>query len=78
MKNYTANEILEKNLKVEGNNRNAITYNGIFDIIRKIYINEGITGFYKGIVPNQLRIFPTAGLFFLSYEYTLLLLEKNF
>ena len=33
--------------------------------------NEGITAFYKGLTPNMIKIFPSSGVFFLTYEYTL-------
>ena len=46
------------------------------DVARKIYRNEGILAFYKGLTPNILKVFPSAGLFFLSYEGTLMLLGK--
>ena len=46
------------------------------DTFRKIFKNEGITAFYKGLTPNLLKIFPTSGVFFLFYELTLLNLKK--
>jgi len=58
-------------LKVEKNLKEAVEYNGMIDVARKIYKNEGITAFYKGLTPNLLKVFPSAGLFFLSYEATL-------
>lgn len=46
------------------------------DTIFKIFKNEGIQGFYKGLTPNLLKIFPTSGVFFLFYELTLSYLKK--
>ena len=43
-------------------------YNGIVDTVQKIYLNEGIRGFYKGLTPTVIKIFPASGLFFLFYE----------
>ena len=48
----------------------------MIDTIKKIYKNEGILGFYKGLTPNLLKIFPTSGVFFLFYELTLSYLKK--
>lgn len=48
-------------------------YSSIPDIIKKTYHNEGIKGFYKGLVPLTLRTLPSHSLFFLAYENT-----KNF
>ena len=47
------------------------------DVARKIYRNEGMAAFYKGLTPNLLKVFPSAGLFFLLYEATLLLLQSS-
>lgn len=59
-------------LKVAGNNKGQVHYTGLADVVRKIWVNEGVTGFYKGLTPNMLRIFPTSGVFFLVYELCLL------
>ena len=42
----------------------------MFEIAKRIYRNEGITAFYKGLTPNLLKVFPSSGLFFLAYEGT--------
>ena len=52
-------------------------YSGIRDVVGKIYVNEGLCGFYKGLTPNMIKIFPTSGLFFLIYETTLLALQSK-
>ena len=62
-------------LTVKENTKSEITYNGILDCAQKIFKNEGIRGFYKGLAPNLLRIFPASGLFFLVYESVLLKLK---
>lgn len=64
-------------LKIESNTRQQITYDGCWDCVRKIKSNEGFKGFYKGLTPNLLRIFPTSGIFFIVYEYTILALQKH-
>ena len=46
------------------------------DTFKKILKNEGILGFYKGLTPNLLKIFPTSGVFFIFYELTLSYLKK--
>ena len=48
------------------------------DVARKIYRNEGISGFYKGLTPNLIKIFPSSGIFFLSYELTIGYLKSNY
>lgn len=72
MKKYSAEQIKELGLQCQTNTRSAVTYNGIIDCVRKIYVNEGVRGFYKGLTPNMLRIFPSSGIFFLVYESVLI------
>ena len=49
----------------------------MIDTFRKIYTNEGIAGFYKGLTPNIMKIFPSSGIFFLVYELTLNVLNSE-
>ena len=44
------------------------TYRGAFDVIAQVSRQEGIKGFYKGLVPNTLRILPSTCVTFLVYE----------
>ena len=72
MKTYTRSEMEVKQLKTRDTNiKKDIQYKGLRDAFKKIYRNEGIKGFYKGLSPTLLKIFPTSGLFFVSYELTL-------
>jgi len=43
-------------------------YTGVMDIFKKIYRNEGVVGFYKGIVPSLLRVTPACCITFVIYE----------
>lgn len=43
-------------------------YKSIFDAIKIIGAEEGFRGFYKGIVPNLLKVAPSMASSFLSYE----------
>lgn len=38
------------------------TYNGLWDCARKTYANEGISAFYKGVVPRMIVIAPLFGI----------------
>lgn len=59
------------------NVKEEVRYKGLIDCAMKIYKNEGILAFYKGLTPNLIRIFPASGLFFLTYETTLKCLSFN-
>ena len=43
-------------------------YISTLQTIRLIFINEGIAGFFKGVVPNVIRMAPAAGITFMVYE----------
>eukprot|EP00127_Corallochytrium_limacisporum_P000909 Clim_evm5s32 gene=Clim_evmTU5s32 len=58
------------NQKIEGTKGHikAARYNGLFDCIQKIFAREGPQGFYKGLFPHFLRIFPHTILTFVIWE----------
>ena len=74
MKQYSHEQVDKLGLAVKENKKEPIVYTGMVDVASKIYRNEGISGFYKGLTPNLIKVFPSSGLFFLSYEGTLMLL----
>lgn len=43
-------------------------YNGIGDVIKKVYKNEGIGGFYKGLLPRMLYVTPLVALQYSFYQ----------
>ena len=77
MKQFSPVEVEKLGLAVDTNHRQAIKYTGMVDCAKKIYRNEGMTAFYKGLTPNLLKVFPSSGLFFLAYESTLQFLASS-
>eukprot|EP00826_Nyctotherus_ovalis_P045411 TRINITY_DN5030_c0_g1_i2.p1 TRINITY_DN5030_c0_g1~~TRINITY_DN5030_c0_g1_i2.p1 ORF type:complete len:250 (-),score=54.14 TRINITY_DN5030_c0_g1_i2:132-881(-) len=49
--------------------KGEILYKGNIDCFKKIVRNEGLRGFYKGLVPNLFRVVPANGIFFFIYEH---------
>jgi solute carrier family 25 folate transporter 32 len=43
-------------------------YNGVIDCIHGIWKNEGLRGFFKGCIPNALRVAPSSAVTFVVYE----------
>ncbi|CAI2374329.1 unnamed protein product [Moneuplotes crassus] len=73
-----AQRIIDKNLSEEVTKaaKNAdVYYVTIHDSAKSIFRNEGMRGFYKGLSPNLIRIFPSSGVFFMIYEAMLKFLE---
>lgn len=54
----------------------ALVYRGVWDVTRQIWRQEGVTGFYKGLGPNLLRVLPGTWVTFLVYENTKGILYK--
>lgn len=46
------------------------TYRSARDVMRKVWVTEGIAGFYRGIGANLLRVLPSTWVTFLVYETT--------
>jgi solute carrier family 25 phosphate transporter 23/24/25/41 len=45
-------------------------YKSLWDAITIILRAEGVRGLYKGLLPNLLKVAPSIGSSFLSYEIT--------
>ena len=46
----------------------GINYNGVLHAVSEIASKEGVRGFYRGVVPNAVKIVPNNGIRFLAYE----------
>ncbi|KAM8966827.1 solute carrier family 25 member 32 [Pelodytes ibericus] len=44
------------------------SYSGVIDVISRTWRKEGVHGFYKGIVPNVLRVTPACCITFVVFE----------
>jgi hypothetical protein len=56
----------------------AKNYRGLMDVITKTWKNEGVLAFYKGVIPNTIRVIPTTVVTFVVYENTKIYLPKFF
>lgn len=48
--------------------QSADRYTGMADAFRRTYRHEGMRGFYKGWLPNMLKVVPSASITYLVYE----------
>lgn len=53
------------------NHQNQVYYTGMVDAMRKMYRMEGVGSFFRGIVPNVIRVTPAGALTLAIYEYFL-------
>ncbi|KAF2756169.1 mitochondrial carrier [Pseudovirgaria hyperparasitica] len=51
-------------------------YSGATDVVVQVWRKEGVMGFYKGIIPNIVRVLPSTCVTFLVYENTKYYLPK--
>ena len=52
------------------------SYKNVFEVIAKTMRNEGLYGFYKGLLPCLVRVTPAASLTFIVYENLLIFLNR--
>lgn len=50
-------------------------YRGVIKSIRKMYSKEGLAGFFRGCIPNAIRVAPGAAITFLVYESVMDMLQ---
>jgi solute carrier family 25 folate transporter 32 len=43
-------------------------YGGLVDTTLRIWKREGVPGFFKGVIPNSIRVAPGAAITFVIYE----------
>ena len=61
-------DLIRRRLQIQGMNELVPKYNGILDVIQKIYSKEGIIGLYRGLLPCYLKIFPAISIQFYMIE----------
>ena len=57
---------------------NSNKYNGMFSTLNKIYIEEGIRGLYRGMVPALCTVPMFWGFYWTSYENMKIFMYKQF
>lgn len=52
-------------------------YSGLLSTVRRIWFKEGLIGFFKGCIPNGIRVAPSAAVTFVVYESVMDLLSPS-
>jgi solute carrier family 25, member 33/36 len=55
----------------------VVKYTGLIQCFKLIAKEEGMVGLYGGLTPHLLRVVPSAGIMFVTYEYVLKALHTN-
>ena len=69
-------EVVRTRLQTQIGNSNDGKYKSLFQSIRLIYKEEGISSFYKGMGINLIRTVPTTAVSLLTYEILVYELKK--
>ena len=52
-------------------------YSGIVGTVKRILKQEGVVGFFKGTIPNAIRVAPSAAVTFVVYETIMDILSQD-
>ena len=61
-------DVIKRHMQINGINNSKNKYFGLLDCINKIYIKDGIKGFYKGLGVNIIKCIPGASIQFGVYD----------
>ena len=56
----------------------AAQYSSTLDCFKQIFVKEGFSAFYAGVVPRLGRVVPGQGIIFMSFDIIQSSLENNF
>ena len=61
-------DLIRRRLQLQGFDSSVPKYDGIWDCIKKIGKTDGIGGYYRGIIPCYIKIFPAVAIQFYVME----------
>ncbi|KAL7669634.1 hypothetical protein ACOME3_010281 [Neoechinorhynchus agilis] len=67
-------DVIKKRLQVQGfkswDFNNKVVYTGVLDCGKRIFRNEGLNGFYKGVLPSLMKTGIQTGLIIAVYKWS--------
>jgi solute carrier family 25 phosphate transporter 23/24/25/41 len=63
-------DVLRRRLQVHGSPQSEYRYSGVWNAATNMYTKEGWRAFYKGMLPNLLKVVPSMSVSFVTYEMT--------
>jgi solute carrier family 25 phosphate transporter 23/24/25/41 len=68
--NWNGSDVLRRRFQINTMSGMGYRYTSVWYAIKVIFSEEGLRGFYKGIVPNLLKVAPSMASSWLSFELT--------
>ena len=69
-------DVLRRRMQVASMPSSPFRYKGMLDAAYCILINEGPRGFYRGVLPNLLKVVPSISTSFVVYEHSKKLMKQ--
>ncbi|ORY02003.1 mitochondrial carrier [Basidiobolus meristosporus CBS 931.73] len=69
--------LVRTRLMAQGTPGHPYTYDGVMDVVKRTYTREGITGFYRGLVPTLIKVIPAVSISYVVYEKTRRFIDSN-
>lgn len=61
-------DLVKTRLQIQSTASKGVIYNGVFDCFKQMYKQEGITSYWKGIMPPILAETPKRAVKFFTFE----------
>ena len=62
-------DVVRRRMQMQGVGGRQVEYTSLVDGFRTVYVKYGMKGFYKGLIPNYLKVVPVVSINFVVYEY---------
>jgi len=61
-------DVLRRKMQMQGFNEHHPTYGSTWQCVKYTWKNQSVGGFYKGLLPNYLKVVPSIAITFVVYE----------
>ncbi|KAK9696802.1 hypothetical protein K7432_012276 [Basidiobolus ranarum] len=69
--------LIRTRLMAQGTPGHPYTYDGVFDVVKRTYGREGISGFYRGLMPTLIKVIPAVSISYVIYEKARKFMDEN-
>lgn len=63
-------DVIRRKMQIQGFSEHHPVYGSTMNCLRTVYVTEGISGLYRGVGVNLLKVAPSIGVTFVTYEIT--------